>query len=45
MYKYLVEKIGKSMASVLMGIWYFVLLFMVVFFLNYEAGVFNYLRY
>jgi len=45
MYEFLAEKIGQKAATVLMAIWYFVLLYMVVFFLNYEAGLFNYLHY
>jgi len=45
MYKYLADKIGDKIASILMAIWYFVLLYLVLFFLNYEAGLFNYLYY
>lgn len=45
MYEYLTEKIGDKMASVIMAIWYFCLLYLVLFFLNYEAGLFNYLHW
>ena len=45
MYEYLAEKLGEKLASVIMAGWYFVLLYLVLFFLNYEAGLFNYLYY
>lgn len=45
MYEYLTEKVREKTASGLMAIWYFLLMYMVVFFLNYEAGLFNYLHW
>lgn len=45
MYQYLIEKIGQKPALAVMALWYFTLLNLVVFFLNYEAGLFNYLHW
>jgi hypothetical protein len=45
MYEYLTEKIGEKAATIFMAVWYFVLLWMVLFFLQYEAGLFNYLHW
>jgi len=45
MFEYLGEKIGEKIATVFMAFWYFGLLYLVVFFLQYEAGLFNYLHW
>jgi len=45
MFAYLKDKMGEKVAIAIMAIWYFILLNLVVFFLNYEAGLFNYLHW
>ncbi|MFT4535531.1 MAG: hypothetical protein ACI9P5_002900 [Saprospiraceae bacterium] len=45
MFEYLADKLGEKTASFLMAIWYFGLLYLVMFFLQYEAGLFNYLHW
>lgn len=43
MYQFLKSRMNERLANVLIGVWYFFLLFLVISFINQDEGLFRYL--